>query len=857
MKFFWKLFKIGLGVFLFLLLAGVGAGVYIWHHYGEDLPDESQLAQYVPPIVTRVHAGDGRLLAEFAIQNRVFVPIDQIPPLVKNAFIAAEDQNFYSHPGIDPIGILRAGVTYLRNLGGGGRPQGASTITQQVAKNFFLTNEVSIERKLKEMILAFRIEGAFTKDQILELYLNEINLGAGWGVVTAAMNFFNKSLDELTVGEAAYLAALPKAPNNYHPVRNREAAIARRNYVIDRMLEDGYITAEEAAAARAEELVTRRRDQTEAVQAAYFAEEVRREIQRLFGDDLLYKGGLVVRSTLDPKIQAAADRALRQGMISYDRRHGWRGPLLRMAFDQETLDAAQQAQDDFAAENPEKPIPADLALPLDATGGDWQTLLPPRADFKLPPVDVVAGWRVAVVLEVSDKDKSVTLGLDDGGQGVIPLPELAWARPWREEQRVGPEVKKPSDVLHQGDVVLVEAVSQTPDGKKDYKPEDYGGLPTFGLRQIPDVEGALVALDPHTGRVLAITGGWSYSESEFDRAMQAQRQPGSSSKPFVYLSALEAGFTPATVILDAPFVLDQGPGQPKWKPKNYGGDMLGPVPMRIGIEKSRNLMTVRLAQTIGMAAVVDTFKRFGVVNDMPPVLSSSLGAVESTLMRMAAGYGMIANGGKKITPTLIDRVQDRFGEVIYQHDSRPCDSCLASSWEGQPPPQLEDTREQLVDPISAYQMISMLEGVVQRGTGTRLQAVGKPLAGKTGTTNDAFDAWFIGFTPDLVAGVYIGFDQPRTLGPNDTGSTVASPIIRDFFMEALEGVPAKPFRVPDGVVFMPINQSNGLIAGGTGKGVVMEAFKPGTEPVAGQQVLDGGYTPGAEDNTITGVPGVY
>ena len=857
MKVFWKLFKFGLGAFLFLLLAGAGAGVYVWHHYGEDLPDERTLAEYVPAIVTRVHAGDGRLLAEYAIQNRVFVPIDQIPPLVQHAFVAAEDQNFYSHPGIDPLGIIRAGVAYLKNLGGGGRPQGASTITQQVAKNFFLTNEVSIERKLKEMILAFRIESAFTKDQILELYLNEINLGAGWGVVTAALNFFNKSLDELTVAEAAYLAALPKAPNNYHPVRNKDAAIERRNYVIDRMLEDGYVTAEEATAAKAEDLVTRKRDQTQAVHGEYFAEEVRREIQTLYGDDMLYKGGLVVRSTLDPKIQAAADEALREGLVTYDRRHGWRGPLLRFAFDQAAIAAAQAARDDFIAKNPEKPVPAALALPQDVTDGQWQERLPERAEFKLPPVELVAGWQVAVVLEVDDKPRTVTLGFKDDSRGVIPFPELAWARPWKEEQRVGAEPKKPSDVLHPGDVVLVEAVSKAPDGKETYEPADFGNLPTFGLRQIPDVEGALVALDPHTGRVLAITGGWSFEESEFDRAMQASRQPGSSFKPFVYIAALEAGFTPATVILDAPFVLDQGPGQPLWKPKNYGGDMLGPVPMRVGIEKSRNLMTVRLAQTIGMATVIDTVRRFGVVDDMQPVLSSSLGAVESTLMRMAAGYGMIANGGKKIVPTLIDRIQDRFGKIIYRHDTRPCDACLASSWDGQPPPLLPDDREQLVDPISAFQMVSMLEGVVQRGTGTRLLAVGKPVAGKTGTTNDAFDAWFIGFTPDLVAGVYIGFDQPRTLGPNDTGSTVASPIIRDFFLDALAGVPAKPFRVPDGVVFMPIDQSSGLIAGGTGKGVVMEAFKPGTEPVAGQQVLDGGYTPGAEDNTITGVPGVY
>ena len=851
MRLLWKLTKLAFGLGLFLLLAGAGAGVYLWYHYGQDLPDETALANYVPSIVTRVHAGDGRLLAEFAIENRVFVPIDQIPPLVRNAFIAAEDQNFYSHPGIDFTGIVRAAVAYLKNYGSGERPQGASTITQQVAKNFFLTNEVSIDRKIKEMILAFRIESTFTKDQILELYLNEINLGAGnWGVVTAALNYFNKSLDELTVAQAAYLAALPKAPNNYHPVRNKEAAIERRNYVIERMLEDGYITAEQAKEAKAEDLKVHPRDQAEVAHADYFAEEVRREIKKLYGDDVLYKGGLVVRSTLDPKLQEIADRVLRQGMINYDRRHGWRGPIAVMAFDQEAIDQAAAEREKLKNENPELTVKLP-PLPIDATDGDWVSRLPAREGLALPPIELVAQWQVAVVLGIDDKAKRVAIGLEGGVEGSIPMKELAWARPWKEDQRVGGEPKKPSDVLHAGDVVIVEAVANDPDGK----PYDEQGL--YALRQIPDVEGGLVAMDPHTGRVYAITGGWSFEESEFDRAAQAQRQPGSSFKPFVYTAALDAGFTPATIILDAPFVLDQGPGLPLWKPKNYGGDMLGPVPMRVGIEKSRNLMTVRLAQTVGMDKVVDYARRFGVVDNMPPVLSSSLGAVETTVLRMVAGYSMLVNGGKKITPTMIDRIQDRYGHIIYRHDQRACDACIASSYDGQPPPVLPDTREQIVDPISAYQMVSMLQGVVLRGTGTRLQAVGKPIAGKTGTTNDGFDNWFIGFTPDLAVGVYLGFDQPRTLGPNETGGTNAAPIIRDFFIDALKDVPAKEFRVPPGVVFMPIDQHTGLIASGTGKGIVMEAFKPGTEPIAGQQVLDGGYTPGAEDNTITGVPGVY
>ena len=851
MRLIWKFCKFAFGLGLFLILAAAGGGIYVWYHYGQDLPDETALARYVPSIVTRVHAGDGRLLAEFAIENRVFVPIDQIPPLVRNAFIAAEDQHFYSHPGIDLTGIVRAGVAYLKNYGSGERPQGASTITQQVAKNFFLTNEVSIERKLKEMILAFRIENTFTKDQILELYLNEINLGAGnWGVVTAALNYFNKSLDELSVAEAAYLAALPKAPNNYHPVRNKEAATERRNYVIDRMREDGYITAEQAKEAKAEELLMRPRDQNEVAHADYFAEEVRREIKKLYGDDVLYKGGLVVRSTLDPKLQAIADVALRQGMIEYDRRHGWRGPIAKMAFEQEAIDEAQAERDKLKAENPE--LTSNLPpLPVDATDGDWISRLPAREDLALPPIDLVAKWQVAVVLGIDDKAKRVAIGLVGGTEGAIPMPELKWARAWREGQRVGNEPGKPSDVLKVGDIILVEPVTNDPEGKA------YEEQGLYALRQIPDVEGGLVAMDPHTGRVFAMTGGWSFEESEFNRAAQADRQPGSSFKPFVYAAALDAGFTPATIILDAPFVLNQGPGLPLWKPKNYSNEYYGPTVMRVGIEKSRNLMTVRLAQTVGMDMVVDYAKRFGVIDDMPAVLSMALGSAETTVLRMVAGYSMLVNGGKKITPTLIDRIQDRYGHIVYRHDERACDSCIASSYDGQPPPVLPDVREQIIDPISAYQMVYMLEGVVQRGTGTRLLAVGKPIAGKTGTTNDSFDAWFIGFTPDLAVGAYIGFDQPRTLGPNDTGGTVVSPIVRDFFIAALEDVPAKPFRVPPGVVFVPIDQSSGQIASGTGKGIVLEAFKPGTEPVAGQQVLDGGYTPGAEDNTVIGVPSVY
>ncbi|RMD62202.1 MAG: penicillin-binding protein, partial [Alphaproteobacteria bacterium] len=491
-----------------LALAAAGGVLYLFYHYGRDLPDYRQLADYDPPTVTRVHAGDGRLLAEYATEKRVYVPIRAIPRRVVNAFLAAEDKNFYDHPGIDFMSVLRAAVTNLINLGSNRRPVGASTITQQVAKNFLLTNEVSIERKIKEAILAFRIEHAFTKDRILDLYLNQIYLGFGsYGVAAAALNYFDKSLDELTIAEAAFLAALPKAPNNYHPIRRHDAALARRNWVIGRMLEDGRITRAEAEAAWAEPLVVTRTSPTEIVEADYFVEEVRRKVAELYGDRALYQGGLSVRTTLDPYLQRIAEKALRDGLLAYDRRHGWRGPVTR----------------------------------IDLAAGDW----PARLEA-VPPPPGMAPWRLAVVLDVNAQRAEI--GLGDGRIGQIPMAELTWARPWRKGQRVGPRPKVPGDVLAPGDVVMVEPVSA--DAKGNPYPAE-----TYGLRQIPEVNGGLVAMDPHTGRILAMNGGFSFEQSQFNRVTQALRQPGSAFKPFVYLAALDSGFTPATIVLDAPFVV--------------------------------------------------------------------------------------------------------------------------------------------------------------------------------------------------------------------------------------------------------------------------------------------------------------
>jgi penicillin-binding protein 1A len=791
---------------LVLGFVGTAGALGIFYHYGRGLPDYKQLAKYEPPTTTRIHAGDGRLIAEYAVEKRVFVPIDAIPKRVARAFLAAEDKNFYTHPGVDFMGLFRALVTNISNIGTNRRPSGGSTITQQVAKNFLLSGEISLSRKVKEAILSFRIERSLSKDRILELYLNEIYLGFGsYGVAAAALNYFNKSLDELTVAEAAYLAALPKAPNNYNPITRREAAVARRDWVIDRMAEEGFVTPEEASQAKAEPLVVRDREAAPFVHADYFVEEVRRELLARYGDDGLYKGGLSVRTTLDPRLQEIGERTLRAGLVAYDRRHGWRGPIARLAL-----------------------------------SDDWARRL---AGMRPPPG--LSPWLMAVVLAVDGQ--GATIGLMNGDTGRVPMAELAWARPCLKDQRVGPSPRTPADVLAPGDVVAVEAVSADADGNP-YPAKSYA------LRQIPNVGGAFVALDPHTGRVLAMTGGYSYEMSEFNRATQALRQPGSAFKPFVYVTALDDGFTPATLVLDAPIVIDQGPGLGKWKPENYTHEFYGPVPMRIGLEKSRNLMTIRLAQTVGMEKVAETAAKFGVVDRMPLQLSMALGAADTTLLRLTTGYAMFVNGGKKITPTLIDRVQDRHGKTIFRHDDRTCDGCRT---DGVPAsffvPEIPDRRDQIEDPRSAFQVVSMLQGVIERGTGQRIRVVDKPLAGKTGTTNESFDTWFIGFSPDLVAGVFVGFDEPRTLG-RETGASVAVPIFRDFMAEALAHEPAIPFRVPPGIVLVRVDEATGQLPEPGDKNVILEAFKPGSEPAGPASAADG--NPLAPARTVpTAAPG--
>jgi penicillin-binding protein 1A len=776
-----------------LAVAGCGfIGITLWY-FGRDLPDYQQLAHYQPPIMTRVHAGDGRLLAEYATERRIFVPITVIPKPVINAFLSAEDKNFYSHHGVDPTSILRAAITDVSRLRANRRPVGASTVTQQVAKNMLLSNEISIERKVKEILLATRIEAALPKDRILELYLNEIYLGSGaYGVAAAALTYFDKSLDELTLGEAAFLAGLPKAPNRYNPARFPQAAKARRDWVMDRMVEDGVATEEEAAQTETQPLELRHRQETEQVRAPYFAEEVRRELLARYGEKVLYGAGLSVRTSLDARLQAASDRALRSGLIAYERSHGgWRGAVARI--------------------DPK---------------GDWAAHL---AAVPLPGVASDVGWRLAMVIR-SEPD-GAAIGFANGAAGRIPFSEMRWARPRHDNGSFGPAPRSAAEVVKPGDVVMVEPINAS-SPKSEATGAKTGGA--YSLCQVPEVSGALVAMDPHTGRVLAISGGFSFETSQFDRATQAKRQPGSSIKPFVYLTALDHGFTPSTLVVDGPISLPQGPGLPMWSPTNYSrlnheAKFRGPTPLRVALELSLNAVTARVASIIGMEAIAETIERFGIMNHMPREYSMALGAGETTLLRHTAAYAMLVNGGKRITPTFIDRVQDRNGATIFRADQRPCDGCGDVDWTHQPMPAIPDTREQVADPGSAFQIVTMLQGVVERGTGKAVLAVGKPIAGKTGTTNDWRDAWFVGFTPDLAAGVYIGYDDPDSLGDDETGGHVAAPVFRDFMIAALKDAPATAFRTPPGMRLYRVSAATGLPVG-AGERAIYEAYKPGTEP---------------------------
>ena len=742
-----RLGVVGIAALSFVAVAALSVGAYAaWLFRG--MPDASDLIDYHPPTATRAYAWDGTLIGEFSRERRIFVPYDAIPTQTAQAFLAAEDHGFFKHRGLDVGGFGRAMIKNVLNLAQGRRLEGGSTITQQVAKNILLTSDQTIGRKLKEAILASQLEATLSKERILELYMNEIWLGyRSYGVGAAAYNYFGKSVSELTLAESAYLAALPKGPDNYHPQRRKAAAIGRRNWVIDQMADHGWITRAEAQAAMKEDLVVQPAPtRSQYRDADYFVEEVRRIALSMeeLGDERLNAGGYYMRTTLDPALQSAAKEALMNGLESYDRRHGWRGAFGNVT----TLDGWEDV-----ARKTTKPRE--------------------RQD-----------WKRAVVTSVSGG--TVQVRTIEGDTGAIAGQDVAWARAGKG--------------IGTGDLVFVES---NPEG---------GG---FRLRQVPAVNGALVAMEPYSGRVVAMVGGYSFSLSSFNRATQALRQPGSSFKPIVYAAALESGYTPASTVLDAPITL-RGYGGQDWSPENYSRDYYGALTLRRGLELSRNTMTVRLAQSVGMTKISDLAVRLGVTKKMDKVLAMALGSGETTVFRMSGAYSTFVNGGKLVTPHLIETVEDRNGKVIWRADRRECERCDAPFTGGESP-RIPRSGEQVMDPITAYQVTSFLEGVVQRGTATQASSIGKPLGGKTGTTNDYRSAWFMGFSPNLVVGVYIGFDDNRSLGNNETGSVAAVPIFTEFMGKALQDKPATPFKAPANAKYASIRG-------------IREAFRPGTEP---------------------------
>ena len=793
-----------LGIVLLVGVVGGVGGYAACQRFSADLPDVDGLRNYRPPVMSRVYAGDARLLAELASERRIFVPYSAIPEMVKQAFVSAEDQHFWTHPGVDPLAIVRAAMFDLSHMGQKRRPIGASTITQQVAKNMLLDNQVSLARKAREAILAMRIEQNLSKQRILELYLNEIYLGMGsYGVAAAAQSYFNKPLDKLTLSEAAFLAALPKAPNNYNPFKFPDAAKSRRDWVLDRMAEDHAITADQATAAKAEPIVPSEFRRPQPIPGAdWFAEEVRRQLIAQFGADVTTQGGLMVRTSLDPALQLAAEKAVRDGLMAYDRKMGgWRGPVGH-------LDGGP------------------------ALAKNW---VEPLAQLARPP-GMLPEWKLAAVLETTDSE--ARLGwLDTSGQtpqprtGTLPLSDIAWARPVRDG-KPGPAPRRMTDVMQQGDVVMVEPNAAPPAAtsrQKNAKPAP-APLPRLALRQIPAVQGALVSLDPTTGRVLAMVGGWSFEGSQFNRATQAQRQPGSSFKPFVYLTALEKGISPSQRFLDAPIVMDTAAG--RWRPNNFEMDFGGPTPLRIALEKSLNLVTLHVAQTVGMEAIADNAIAF---HEVEFDAARAAGGARRGGHDGAARGGRLClagEGGHEVLPTLIDSVQDPDGHVVWRPSAIACDDCSDRGTA----PALTDQRKEIADAASVFQLVTMMQGVTTRGTGVNVVAgLGHPIAGKTGTTQDFTDAWFSGFTPDLVTTVWVGFDNPATLGNNETGAAVAGPIWHDFMAVALKNRPVLTFQPPPGVT---------MATWDSGSGTVTDAFKPDQVPGASRS-LGGAVATGA------------
>lgn len=786
----------------FLSLMCLFLFIFVFMKYGVNLPDYNQLAEYKPPVTSRFYAGDGTLLTEYATEQRIFVPLKEVPPNLINAFIAAEDKNFWTHSGIDIVGIFRAFLTNIKNkvMGGGRRMVGASTITQQVAKNFFLSSEQSITRKIKEIILALKMERAFSKRHILTLYFNQIFLGfRSYGVAAAALNYFNKSLDELTLAECAFLAGLPKAPSTYNPITNKDKAIIRRNYVLDRMAEDGYITKEEAENAKQEDIVVNESFISKQQRySLYFSEEVRKLLSDIYGEEQLYSGGLAVRTTINPKYQEVATRVLRKSLIDFDRKHGWRGA-------EKNIDLNDKAWLEDA----------NIVKQIEKNNKElWQVLLSREGAISGMEDD---GWKKAIVIDVA-KDNA-EIGLSNGNKGIIPLSDVLWAKSVVDGKKSDVAISSVAQVLKVGDIIFVKL--------SDEKNNIYS------LQQVPELNGSMVVLDPHTGRVFAMVGGFSYSRSKFNRATQAYRQPGSTIKPFVYLTALETGnYTPSSVILDAPVVLEKSDGE-LWRPENYDNAFAGEITFRRALEKSKNNPTIRIAKDVGVRNFIKTALKFGVYKKVSdPNLSMALGSGDTTLIDLTSAFAQLINGGKKLNTIVVDRVQDRNGKTVYNSYKNVCENCANLQWkEDLLPPDIEDNREQLADPVSVYQIVHILQGVVERGSGWKARIPGKTIGGKTGTSNDQKDVWFIGGTPDLVAGVFLGYDQPKSLGNYAAGGSLAAPIFKEFMQVVLKDKKDVAFRVPEGVSFVRVNRETGKPATvmDNNFNVILEAFREGTE----------------------------
>ena len=766
----------------------------IFYMYGRDLPSYDVLSQYAPKTISRIYSSEGRIIDEFASERRLFTPSEEIPDIVKQAFISAEDKNFYSHPGYDLRGMAAAFVDAVKSRGADLR--GASTITQQVTKNFLLDGSRTAERKIQELILAPRLEASLGKEGVLELYLNEIDLGVrSFGVTAAAQSYFNKSLSELSPAEAAFLAVHPKAPYSYHPVKNREAALARRDFILREMFENGYIDQAAYQEALDDPLRTVQNGDFPAFSSErpprdYFTDEIRRQLSQNFGEEEFFSGGLSIRATIDPDMQVEAAHALQRALEQYDRGIGrWRGTGKTIA-------------------------PEELA-----TEDQWRAAL--SNTIVARDVTLENKWYPAVVLGIADGE--MRIGIEDviateAEPQVIPAKDIDWIRGGF------------TDNFEVGDVVHVRRMTTDADGT----------FIRWTLRQVPEVQGGFMAMDVNTGRVIAMQGGFSYQNSVFNRATQAQRQPGSSFKPFVYAAALDSGYSPATIVVDAPIEINTPQGV--WRPQNSSNQFYGPTPLRTGIEQSRNLMTIRLAQEIGMDVVGAYAEKFGVYQKLQPVLANALGSQETTLFKMVAAYAMFANGGERVEPTLVDRVQDRYGKTVYRHDERICEDCSDLNLPLGQAPRISSTRERVMNEITAYQLTSMMEGVVQRGSASKTVNLPVPIAGKTGTTNDAKDVWFIGFSSNIVAGCYIGYDNPRSLGEGAYGGGMCGPVFNQFMTQAIKTYGGGKFNVPNDCQFIKIDRFSGarLPDSASGDNVIAECFRPGEEPVFGI-TYDGGF----------------